>query len=311
MDLDNYRNFLAIVETGSLTNAAECVHVAQPALSKQLKALETFFDAKLILTERGSRNIILTEAGRLLYQKAKYICSLEDLAREEIESNVKGVAGTLRVGVANSRSAAFIRHTLQGFNQLYPEVRFEIYEGGFAELSQQLQGGLTEIGVLSTPVGARDGLEELFRRDEFMAAVFSKKSRWLEQPNRKGIALKSLRKMPISVSAGCYTIFKECCEKAEFLPKILSVNTTRHTALQWAQVDSAVAVVPLEPGEEIGSEFKVKKILDIDVELYKSVVKVHDRPLSPLALQFIKYYNENSNSRRICNISELIEESSL
>lgn len=311
MDLDNYRNFLAIVETGSLTNAAECVHVAQPALSKQLKALETFFDAKLILTERGSRNIILTEAGRLLYQKAKYICSLEDLAREEIESNVKGVAGTLRVGVANSRSAAFIRHTLQGFNQLYPEVRFEIYEGGFAELSQQLQGGLTEIGVLSTPVGARDGLEELFRRDEFMAAVFSKKSRWLEQPNRKGISLKSLRKMPISVSAGCYTIFKECCEKSEFLPKILSVNTTRHTALQWAQVDSAVAVVPLEPGEEIGSEFKVKKILDIDVELYKSVVKVHDRPLSPLALQFIKYYNENSNSRRICNINELIEESSL
>ena len=94
MELESYRNFLAIIEAGSFTGAAECVHVAQPALSKQLKTLENFFGAKLIITTRGSRQLILTEAGRILYQKAKYICSLEDLARNEIDNIIGGAVGT-------------------------------------------------------------------------------------------------------------------------------------------------------------------------------------------------------------------------
>lgn len=96
MELDNYRNFLAIIEAGSFTGAADYVHIAQPALSKQLRALENYFGTKLIITTRGSRQILLTEAGRVLYQKAKYMCALEDLAKSEIENIMGGVVGTLR-----------------------------------------------------------------------------------------------------------------------------------------------------------------------------------------------------------------------
>ena len=53
MELDNYRNFLAIIEAGSFTGAADYVHIAQPALSKQLRALENYFGTKLIITTRG------------------------------------------------------------------------------------------------------------------------------------------------------------------------------------------------------------------------------------------------------------------
>ena len=62
MDLDIYRNFLAIVEAGSFTGAADFVHIAQPALSKQLRNLENFFGTKLIITQLGSRQLLLTEA---------------------------------------------------------------------------------------------------------------------------------------------------------------------------------------------------------------------------------------------------------
>lgn len=75
MELDNYRNFLAIIEAGSFTGAADYVHIAQQALSKQLRALENYFGTKLIITTRGSRQILLTEAGRVLYQKSKvHVC---------------------------------------------------------------------------------------------------------------------------------------------------------------------------------------------------------------------------------------------
>lgn len=309
MDLENYRNFLAVIETGSLTGASEYVHVAQPALSKQIRALECFYDAKLLITERGSRKVILTEAGRLLYQKAKYICSLEDLAKEEIASTQKGAAGTLRISVANSRSAPFIKHTLRAFSALYPEVDFEIFETSYYEQSQQLLNGITEIGVLSTPVVQEERFEELFRRDEHLAVIFRRNSKWLENPKRKGLNLSDLRNVPLSVSTGCNMILKKACDQIGFYPNILSINTTRYAALQWTWEDASAAIVPIEPGEDLGEEFQVKKLLDIDTQLYKSVVKVKGRPLSPLALKFIQFYNENSDSRRLCNMRELELES--
>ncbi|MBQ8919981.1 MAG: LysR family transcriptional regulator [Acidaminococcaceae bacterium] len=309
MDLENYRNFLAVIETGSLTGAAEYVHVAQPALSKQIRALENFYDAKLLITERGSRKVILTEAGRLLYQKAKYICSLEDLAKEEIISTQRGAAGTLRISVANSRSASFVKNSLRPFSELYPEVSFEIFETSFYEQSQQLLNGITEIGVLSTPIGQEDNFEELFRRDEYLAAVFRDGSQWHGNSRRKGLNLSDLRNVPLCVSSGCHAILRKACDKIGFHPKILSINTTRHTALQWVLADCGAAVVPVEPGEELGEAYHIKKILDVDTELYKSVVKVKGRPLSPLALKFIQFYNENSNSRRLCDMRRLETES--
>ena len=65
MDLAVLRNFISIVEAGNVTAASERVHIAQPTLSKQLRQLENYYDAKLIITERGSRQIILTDAGRI------------------------------------------------------------------------------------------------------------------------------------------------------------------------------------------------------------------------------------------------------
>ena len=104
MEIDNYRNFLAIVEAGSMTAASEYIHIAQPALSKQVKSLENYFGTKLIITTRGSKHLILTDAGRILYHKAKYICSLEDMAKNEIGDVSDGSKGTLRFTVANSSS---------------------------------------------------------------------------------------------------------------------------------------------------------------------------------------------------------------
>ena len=57
MELESYRNFLAIIEAGSFTGAAECVHVAQPALSKQLKTLENFFVPSLLLQRAAAASL--------------------------------------------------------------------------------------------------------------------------------------------------------------------------------------------------------------------------------------------------------------
>lgn len=306
MELDSYRNFLAIIEAGSFTSAAECVHIAQPALSKQLKSLESFYGTKLIITQRGSRQLVLTEAGRVLYQKAKYICSLEDLAKMEIDSIAGGSIGALRISAANSRSGLFISNVLKDFCQLYPKVTYEIYEGGIAEQAQQLLNGITELGILSVPITHEDNFEILFRRQEELSAVFHKDAVWLDNDNPT-ITLKELENMPLSVSAGCNDLLKRCFAEKSLLPHIISVNTTRSTTLHWALNNVSVSIVPAEPDEILNDKLIKKKILDADVELYKSVVKVKDRPLSVIAQKFLKFYAQKRNSQQVCNLDELLK----
>ena len=309
MDLEMLRNFIAIVQAGNLTGASERIHIAQPTLSRQIRQLESYYDAKLVLTERGSRQLILTDAGRLLLEKAQYICSLDDSAREEIRSTERGAAGTLRLSVANSRARPLVVRMLKAFGKSYPDVNFMIFESSFIEQRQQLLSGIGELGLLSTPPDRDSNFEELFRTDEFFVAVFHKNSIWLHEPERKGIELSGLREAPISVSSGYYQEFKRCCASQGFVPHIRSISTTRNTALHWAEANVAVTVMPMSEDEDMDKDLVVKKILDADIEIYKSVVKVKGRPLSPLALKFVEFYNENGNAKRLCDIGALYEES--
>jgi len=100
MNIEHYRNYIAIVETGSLTGAANKMHIAQSALSSMLKNMERSFGTTLIIANRGIRKIELTDAGRILYEKARYICNLEELAYSEVADCADGGTGILRISLS-------------------------------------------------------------------------------------------------------------------------------------------------------------------------------------------------------------------
>ena len=112
--------------------------------------------------------------------------------------------------------------------------------------------------------------------------------------------------MPLSVSAGCCDLLKKCCAEASLSPQILSINTTRNTTLQWAYERTAVAVVPIEPGEFLGPDLVTKKISDTNIDLFKTIVKVKDRPLSVIAQKFLKFYSQKRNSQQVCDLQKLL-----
>ena len=214
MEIDNYRNFLAIVEAGSMTAASEYIHIAQPALSKQVKSLENYFGTKLIITTRGSKHLILTDAGRILYHKAKYICSLEDMAKNEIGDVSDGSKGTLRFTVANSRAAVFIKECLEPFHRLFPLINYEIHEGGITEQSQQLLSGIAELGILSVPPIHQNNFDVLFRRKEKIVCVTAENSMFL-----KGITtptLPGLAECPLCLSTGCHLMMSKIFAEKSF-----------------------------------------------------------------------------------------------
>ena len=170
--------------------------------------------------------------------------------------------------------------------------------------------GIGEIGLLSTPPDRNSDFEELFRTNEYFAAVFNRQSKWLKEPRKKSIRLNQLKDIPISVSAGYYEKFRQCCDKAGFIPSIKCVSTTRNTALFWSGADTAVTVIPISKDEKLEEDLVVKKITDAEAVIYKSVVKVKGRPLSLLALKFIEFYSGYGYGKQLCNLDDLYKESS-
>ncbi len=286
MDIEYYRNFIAIVEAGSISAAAKRINIAQPALSNQLKVLQSRFDAKLLDVRRGGHSIELTDAGCILYNKAKYICSIESAALKEIADCSAGFHGTLRISLSPSMSISFIKSSLSDFCRAYPHINYELYEVPVDEQVEQLLSGKTEIGIANAPLKQAFRFETVFNRREHLVALFHKDSPFLD--TYKGNIL--LEEIPVCLSRGCSELFLSVCSDSRIFPQILSVNTTKLATVAWAEKNLGVAVVPASPEETFPDCLVCRDIRDERLVLERSMLIVKNRQLSNVAKTFLSFY---------------------
>ncbi len=289
MDIEFYRNFISIVETGSISSAAKRIGIAQPALSNQLKVMQRRFDTPLLQIRRGGHNIKLTSAGHILYNQAKVICRAESSAAKEIASCIGGFSGTLRLSLSPSMSIPFIRNYLGKFAQQYPKINYELYEVTIAEQTRQLLSKKTEIGVANAPLQQMKAFETLFSRKAKLIALFHKDSPYLKN-DEPYIRLEDLIDVPLHLSRGCGPCFLSVCLHSHIKPKILSVNTTKLSTIEWARQNAGVAIVPAAIGETFDPLIRKREFKDerLCVETTISIVK--GRTLSAAADMFLKFF---------------------
>lgn len=293
MDIEYYRNFIAIVDAGSISAAAKRAHIAQPSLSNQLKTLQERMGAKLLDIQRGGHSIALTDAGSILYNKAKYICSVEDNLYKEIADVAAGFRGTLRISLSPSMAIYFIKTYLTGFVKLYPNINYELYEVPIDKQTNQLLEGITEIGVANAPLKQPHRFETLINSRERLMALFNKDSPYLENdyPN---ILLDDLEEMPLCLSRGCSELFLDVCNDSHIFLHILSVNTTKSATISWAEQNLGVAVVPSPTVEVFNDSLVAKEIKDDRLFLKKTLSIVKGRQLSIVAKTFIQYIMQHN-----------------
>src|SRR6478735_4612962 len=104
MNLKRLQYFVKIVDIGNLTQAADVLHVAQPALSQQLATLESEVRQQLLV--RTTRGVTPTEAGKILYRHAQLILRQCDQAQIDMEAAGGGLSGAVSVGLAPGTAAA-------------------------------------------------------------------------------------------------------------------------------------------------------------------------------------------------------------
>lgn len=165
LDTDQLRSFLAIVDTGSFTKAAERVHKTQSAVSMHVRRLEEQLGCALFVKHgRGAR---LTAEGERLIEFARRIIQVEAGALAALSR--KGLRGAVRLGIPDDYAESFLAEILSRFNRRHPLVEVSVVCEASLELAAQVSAGALELALVTDHPGFHDF--ELLREEPLVWAA--------------------------------------------------------------------------------------------------------------------------------------------
>lgn len=150
METRRLHYFVTVVDSGTITRAAELLHIAQPALSQHMAALEADFGRQLLV--RSRQGITTTPAGRALYRYAQGILRLEQSARHDIESDTDSPAGSVSIGLAPySQFSLMMIPIVRTIRSRYPGIVVRTVETLTVVHSQAIRLGQIDAGLIYDP----------------------------------------------------------------------------------------------------------------------------------------------------------------
>ncbi|MGF9943870.1 LysR family transcriptional regulator [Priestia megaterium] len=149
MEIRVLRYFLAVAREGNITKAADVLHVTQPTLSRQLKDLEQELGKKLFI--RSSHSVILTDEGMLLRNRAEEIVNMVDKLEAEFSSMEETIGGDVYIGGGETEAMKHIARVAKDVQVRYPNIRYHLYSGNEEDITERLDKGLLDFGILIQP----------------------------------------------------------------------------------------------------------------------------------------------------------------
>ena len=150
MEIRVLRYFLAVAREGTITGAAHFLHVTQPTLSRQLMDLEEELGQKLFI--RSNSTITLTPEGMLFRKRAEEIMEMVYKTESEFSAMGESVAGDVFIGGGETDAMKLIAEVIREIHGEYPDIRFHLYSGNAEDVTERLDKGMLDFGILIQPV---------------------------------------------------------------------------------------------------------------------------------------------------------------
>jgi DNA-binding transcriptional LysR family regulator len=170
MELRQIRSFLSVAETLHFGRTAELIHLSQPALSLQIRALEEEVGVRLF--ERNRRKTTLTAAGLAFRDDAAAALSQLEQAIRRAKLAANGKLGRLRIGFISTAGREIVPDIVRQFRELNPQVELSLRNIVTAEQLRMLETGALDIGFLRVPIGEHPALDVVtVHREPFVLVV--------------------------------------------------------------------------------------------------------------------------------------------
>ena len=275
MDIRQLEYFRKIAETGSISEAARQLHLSQPPLSYQLRGLEEELGVQLVA--RTHQGVSLTEAGKLLYQRAGELLRFADSAK--IEVSQAGRRQVLRLGMT-STTVAPMMPIVSAFSRRNPRVHFEVHDGPSFSLYNLLLNGIIDLSVVRTPLRL-DEVEHMVLQEERMIAVSA------DPFSASSLRLADLASYPLILYRRYQNFILDAFHAQGLEPEVFCLCDDARSAMQWAEAGLAAAIFP-QSMQGLCSRLQVYPIEEDALRTQILLIWRKEEPLRPIAQAFLQ-----------------------
>lgn len=292
MDFAFYRNFITVVETGSISTAAKKLDIVQPALSAQIKTLEKAYGVQLLKMQRGKRHIELTEAGEAFLQQARSLCAAEDKLTLTMQSFSQRAVGTLRFGVSHVRTDYFLRQYLIPFANTHPDISYQFLDATVEQQQEQLKEGNIDFAFANAPLPASHSFAAIKGQKESFFVVY-RKNYSVPWNTCRSLKVSALSGLPLCCNYGTFPLLRKACEDYSFKPNITFIASTAESALTFAQSGLGLAVIAALRSDTIPPDMLRLELEHPDLHFEQTLYWSKERRLTPAAELFLDYFQSH------------------
>ena len=239
MDLRHLRAFAAIVDAGGFARAAALLNLSQPALSRQIHALEAHLGVPLF--DRIGRRALLTSEGEDLLRRSRRLLTDADSLGERAQALRSGHTGLLRVGATPQAMETLLAGFLPRYRRRHPGVEVHLVEDGGVRLPARLEHGDVHLSLM--PAGDARFRWRLLG-PLYVLAVLPKSHRW---SRRATLEIEELVDVPLLLPRrdfGSREWFDAACQVAHMRPRVLLESGAPPTLVALAQAGYGIAIIP-------------------------------------------------------------------
>jgi DNA-binding transcriptional LysR family regulator len=285
MDVRALRTFVEVARRQGFTRASEALHVTQPAISKMVRALEEELGTPLLVRER--RRVTLTDAGRIVLERAQGILDAMRVMEEDVVELSALRRGRLRIGMPPIVGVAFFPPLLGEFHTAHPGIVLELREEGSHHIEALVMERELDVGAVVLPTDERTFATMPFVHDELRAVLHPSHP----LARQASIALKELAGTPFVLYRPEFALhghILEACRRAGFKPHVASESSHWDFIVAMVAANIGVALLPQTicrqlDRRQVRSVALTKPVIPWDVAL----VWKRDRHLPPATRAFL------------------------
>jgi DNA-binding transcriptional LysR family regulator len=244
VELRHIRSFLSIAETLHFGRTAELIHLSQPALSLQIRALEEEVGVRLF--ERNRRKTTLTAAGFAFRDDAAAALSQLEQAIRRARLAANGKLGLLRIGFISTAGTKIVPDIVRQFRELNPEVEFSLRNILTADQVQMLESGSLDIGFLRLPVGGHSALDIVtVHREPFVLVVpLSHKLAKRKRVRLREVAGEDFVMYERTFAPGFHDLILGMLRGARIVPKVSQTAGELPTLISLVDARMGITILP-------------------------------------------------------------------
>lgn len=293
MDIKHLQYFIEVTNFNNFTRAADHLFITQPAISKMIKNLENELGVELF--DRSRKQLILTDAGKVVLEQAKLI----DKAFRNLETEVDNLLGLkkghIRIGLPPIIDASFFPQILSRFHEQYPNITFQLVEDGSKKIEESVQKDQIDIGVIVLPTNTSLFHHFSFLEEDINLIVYP------SHPfaNREEIDLAELENESFILFNKDYVLrdlIISSCSEAGFSPHIVTESSRWDFIEEMVYCKLGVALLP-ESLCRHDERVRSIKVNQPSISWKLGFIWSKDHYLSYAAKEWLKYTKEALNNK--------------